>query len=221
MKKVFISMVLMVILIVTGCTSSKETQEKQEETTIVYCSDCGKKSKEVAKFCSGCGVEAKWIAEKPEEEKEMDKKESNKNKTAKEDVDSSDGDWVAPSNCLRCNDPNVAYDDPGIYCQKCLDIWRSGENITCENGFEEECYGCSRCSDLDDFTVEQAISIAEDYYSIKNHPNDFISADSSPKYDSRGMYYLMWAKSKEMIEQGGNGIVFSFKLYEDGTIVEN
>ena len=30
----------------------------------------------------------------------------------------------------------------------------------------------------------------------------------------------MWAKSKEMIDQGGNGIIFVFKTYEDGTIIE-
>lgn len=186
MKKVFISMVLMVILMITGCTSSKETQEKQDETTIVYCSDCGKKSKEVAKFCSGCGVEAKWIAEKPEEEKEMDKKESNKNKTAKEDVDSSDGDWVAPSNCLRCNDPNVAYDDPGIYCQKCLDIWKSGENITCENGFEEECYGCEICSP-EDYDISESTDVRNNNY--KDAPTTCTLCDSNNIHLERLGYF--------------------------------
>lgn len=77
-KKIFVSIVLTGILMVTGCTSSKETKEKQEENTVVYCSDCGDESSEVTKFCSECGVEAKWLAEKPdivEDKENIDKKE--------------------------------------------------------------------------------------------------------------------------------------------------
>ena len=62
--------------------------------------------------------------------------------------------------------------------------------------------------------------MAEKHYGVKDNDDSFITADTEPSYDSRGMYYKMWAKSKEMIDQGGNGIIFAFKTYEDGTIVE-
>lgn len=101
-------------------------------------------------------------------------------------------------------------------CNTCYNLPK-----TCENGFYDLCEGCDQCEFEYDFTYEQAISIAEEYYNIKNNSDVFITADTEPKYDSRGMYYMMWAKSKEMIEQGGNGIIFLFKTYEDGTIVEN
>ena len=55
-KKIFVSIVLIGVLMVTGCTSSKETKEKQEEIIFVYCSDCGDESSDVTKFCPGYGV---------------------------------------------------------------------------------------------------------------------------------------------------------------------
>lgn len=70
MKKLFISMILMTGLILTGCSSNKEAVQEQEETTVVYCSDCGEESNEVTKYCSECGVEAKWVSEKEETEEE-------------------------------------------------------------------------------------------------------------------------------------------------------
>lgn len=206
MKKVFISMVLIIVLMATGCTKGKETQQEQVESKVVYCSDCGNESKEVTKFCPQCGVEAKWVAQK--EESKEDKSEKT---TAKKDT---------KGQCYFCQryvpKDTLAKIKGLAICDECNSI----DEKTCYNGFEDICEGCIDCQRIN-FTVEQAISMSEDYYGIKNHQNDFISANSEAQYDGRGMYYQMWAKSKEMIEQGGNGIVFSFRIYEDGTIIEN
>lgn len=218
MKKIFILMVLMGVLMVTGCTSNQETTEKQEDTKIVYCNDCGEESKEVTKFCSECGVEAKWISEKPKivEEDNEDNKEENKDN---EEIKKTEKVKIEKDQCHNCgkyfakNELNKFYE--GLLCTTCYNLPK-----TCENGFYGVCEGCDECEPENDFTYEQAISIAEEYYGVKNHPNDYIDADTEPKYDSKGMYYKMWAKSKEMIDQGGNGIIFAFKTYEDGTIVE-
>lgn len=200
---------------VTGCTSSKETKEKQEEIKVVYCSDCGDESNEVTKFCSGCGVEAKWISKKPKKIDKENTKETENKETINEEIDKNNIKKEESKNEETSEELNKEEKEL-TYCSICnvdTDIWslnNSEYGLIC-NEFK---------IDTSEFTGEEAISIAEDYYGIKNHPNDFISIDLEPQYDNRGMYYRMWAKSKEMIEQGGNGIIFSFKTYEDGTIVE-
>ncbi|MDU2686412.1 MAG: lysozyme inhibitor LprI family protein [Paeniclostridium sordellii] len=83
MKKVIISIGLIMALILTGCAKD-EKKENEKVTTVVYCNNCGKESKEVTKFCSNCGKEAKWLAEKPKISK--DKKED----TEKKDIDKKD-----------------------------------------------------------------------------------------------------------------------------------
>lgn len=231
MKKIFIAIVLTIILMVTGCTSNKDITEKQKATKVVYCNDCGKESNEVTKFCSECGVEAKWVAEKPKKIEKIEKEINN----------------AELLTCLNCKKEisNLEKENLKGYCQDCVTCDNCGfipdkiDSID-DYEFDFETQLCNQCalesfedtkvySDDDeynpdsnnDLTVEEAISIAEDYYGVKNDKNNFISANSDPNYDSRGMYYFMWAKSNKMIEQGGNGILFSFKLYEDGTIVEN
>lgn len=64
MKKVIISIGLIMALVLTGCAKD-EKKENEKVATVVYCNNCGKESKEVTKFCSNCGKEAKWLAEKP------------------------------------------------------------------------------------------------------------------------------------------------------------
>ncbi|MDB3376225.1 hypothetical protein [Clostridioides difficile] len=217
MKKIFMSIVLIGVLMVTGCTQSKEIKEEQEETTVVYCSDCGDESNKVTKFCSGCGIEAKWISEKPEIE------EANKNNEETEKIDEETKNTeevkIEKDQCHNCgkyfakNELNKFYE--GVLCNTCYNLPK-----TCENGFVGLCEGCDDCEPENNFTYEQAINIAEKHYGVKDNDDSFITADTEPSYDSRGMYYKMWAKSKEMINQGGNGIIFAFKTYEDGTIVE-
>ena len=222
-KKIFVSIVLTGILMVTGCTSSKETKEKQEENTVVYCSDCGDESSEVTKFCSECGVEAKWLAEKPdivEDKENIDKKEE-----VKEDNNDEESNKKGEVNkktkgqCYFCQSyvskESLVELKGLLLCTECNSV----DEKTCFNGFEDLCEGCIDCKEYN-FTYEQAISIAEKYYGVKENTDSFITADTEPSYDSRGMYYKMWAKSKEMIDQGGNGIIFVFKTYEDGTIIE-
>ncbi|CEP79999.1 lysozyme inhibitor LprI family protein [Paraclostridium sordellii] len=89
MKKVIISIGLIMALVLTGCAKD-EKKENKKVATVVYCNNCGKESKEVTKFCSNCGKEAKWLAEKPEiskdkkedtEKKDIEKKDENKDTT--------------------------------------------------------------------------------------------------------------------------------------------
>ncbi len=87
MKKIIISIGLIMALVLTGCAKD-EKKENEKVATAVYCNNCGKKSKEVTKFCSNCGKEAKWLAEKPEISK--DNKEDIKKKDASKDVDKKD-----------------------------------------------------------------------------------------------------------------------------------
>lgn len=215
MKKVIVLIGLVTSLMITGCTKSEEPK-KEVATTIVYCNDCGEESKEVTKFCSECGVAAKWISEKPEIVGE-DNREGDKDN---EEIKKTEKVKIEKDQCHNCgkyfakNELNKFYE--GLLCTTCYNLPK-----TCENGFYGVCEGCDECEPENYFTYEQAISIAEEYYyGVKDHPNDYIDADPEPKYDSKGMYYKMWAKSKEMIDQGGNGIIFAFKTYEDGTIVE-
>lgn len=89
MKKVIISIGLIMALVLTGCAKDEKKQSKKV-ATAAYCNNCGKESKEVTKSCSNCGKEAKWLAEKPEiskdkkedtEKKDIEKKDENKDTT--------------------------------------------------------------------------------------------------------------------------------------------
>lgn len=84
MKKVIISMGLIMALVLTGCAKDEKKQSKKV-ATIAYCNNCGKESKEETKFCSKCGKEATWLAEKPEiskdKKKDIEKKDENKDTT--------------------------------------------------------------------------------------------------------------------------------------------
>ena len=84
MKKVIISMGLIMALVLTGCAKDEKKQSKKV-ATAAYCNNCGKESKEVTKSCSNCGKEAKWLAEKPEiskdKKKDIEKKDENKDTT--------------------------------------------------------------------------------------------------------------------------------------------
>lgn len=160
MKRVFIAVLLMSILLVTGCTSKQEIVKEEENTKIVYCNDCGESSKEVTNFCSQCGIEAKWVAEKPEIKKVEDntneedkdtkqvvdnKKEEDKNiknETEKEDV-------YVPR-CEVCNSKKVVYDDAATLCQSCLDSANNNE-FSCEDGLSKFCYGCKICKGYDTY----------------------------------------------------------------------
>lgn len=217
MKKLIVLIGLVTSLMIIGCTKNEETKN-EAVTTIVYCDSCGEESKEVTKFCSSCGEEAKWLAEKPDivKDKEEVKEDNNDEEFNKKGEVNKD----TKGQCYFCQNyvskESLVELKGLLLCTECNSV----DEKTCFNGFEDLCEGCIDC-ERNEFTVEQAISIAEDYYGIKNHQNDYVDADTEPKYDSKGMYYKMWVKSKEIIEQGGNGIAFSFKTYEDGTIVEN
>ena len=76
MKKIISILVLLVSLLISGCTQDLIKKYGVDNEKEVYCSDCGEESKEVSKFCSICGAEAKWVPEKPEI-KEIDKNETN------------------------------------------------------------------------------------------------------------------------------------------------
>ncbi|GAA0862207.1 lysozyme inhibitor LprI family protein [Paraclostridium tenue] len=83
MKKVIISMGLIMALVLTGCAKDEKKQSKKV-ATAAYCNNCGKESKEETKLCSNCGKEATWLAEKPEISK--DKKKDIEKKDATKDV---------------------------------------------------------------------------------------------------------------------------------------
>ena len=120
------------------------------------------------------------------------------------------------THCLKYfNSSELSKFSGEILCEECDSLPK-----TCENGFDRICDGCDKCKEYD-FTYEQAISIAEDYYDIKDHPNDFVTADMEPRYDGKGKYYKLFLKSKEMLEQGTNGILFAILVYDDGTVVED
>lgn len=84
MKKVIISIGLVMALVLTGCAKDEKKQSKKV-ATIAYCNNCGKESKEETKFCSKCGKEATWLAEKPEiskdKKEDIEKKDENKDTT--------------------------------------------------------------------------------------------------------------------------------------------
>lgn len=89
MKKVIISIGLIMALVLTGCAKD-EKKENEKVATVVYCNNCGKESKKVIKFCSNCGKEAKWLAEKPEiskdKKEDTEKKGTEKKGTEKKDT---------------------------------------------------------------------------------------------------------------------------------------
>ncbi|SCI94788.1 Uncharacterized protein conserved in bacteria [uncultured Clostridium sp.] len=91
MKKVIISMGLIMALVLTGCAKDEKKQSKKV-ATAAYCNNCGKESKEVTKSCSNCGKEAKWLAEKPEvsKDKKADIEKKDENKDATKDVAKKD-----------------------------------------------------------------------------------------------------------------------------------
>ncbi len=76
MKKIISILVLLVSLLISGCTQDLIKKYGVDNEQVVYCSDCGEESKEVSKFCSICGAEAKWVSEKPQI-KEINKNETN------------------------------------------------------------------------------------------------------------------------------------------------
>ncbi|WP_195345714.1 lysozyme inhibitor LprI family protein [Paraclostridium sordellii] len=88
MKKVIISIGLIMALVLTGCAKD-EKKENEKVATVVYCNNCGKESKKVIKFCSNCGKEAKWLAEKPEISKDK-KEDTEKKDTEKKDIEKKD-----------------------------------------------------------------------------------------------------------------------------------
>ena len=88
MKKVIISIGLIMALVLTGCAKD-EKKENEKVATVVYCNNCGKESKKVIKFCSNCGKEAKWLAEKPEISKDK-KEDTEKKDTEKKDTEKKD-----------------------------------------------------------------------------------------------------------------------------------
>ena len=147
---------------VIGCTSSKETKEKQEKITVVYCSDCGGESSEVTKFCPGCGVEAKWISEKSEDKKEEVVEEINNEK--KENVKKESTTIKKKeekSNFIKCDicGGNFKTDtinklDSYNLCNVCYDNPK-----TCEYGFDDICEGCSQCNK--GVTYEEAYELAK------------------------------------------------------------
>ncbi len=81
MKKVIISIGLIMALVLTGCAKDEKKQSKKV-ATAAYCNNCGKESKEETKLCSNCGKEATWLTEKPEiskdKKKDIEKKDENK-----------------------------------------------------------------------------------------------------------------------------------------------
>lgn len=84
MKKYIILTILLLAIVMVGCTNNKQTNSKDlENSKTVYCNNCGSESKEVTKFCSNCGVEAKWVSEKPKVSKDKEKNEIS-NKESKE-----------------------------------------------------------------------------------------------------------------------------------------
>ena len=200
---------------VTGCTSSKETKEKQEEIKVVYCSDCGDESNEVTKFCSGCGVEAKWISEKPEKIDKENSKEVENKETISEELDKNNVKKEESKNKETSEELNKE-DKELTYCSICnvdTDIWSLNNSE----------YGliCNECKiESSEFTGAEAISIAENYYNSKDDEDIFYEYDTEAKLDNKGVYYKVFVKSKDMQEQGGNGTLFAILVYEDGTVVE-
>lgn len=146
MKKVIILMVLVMSLMIAGCTQTEKI-EKEEVVKSVYCDSCSEESKEVTKFCSNCGVEAKWVSEKPEiAEVTNYNDEENKigNSKEKESVDKKDEVKVEKGQCGNCgayfpkNQLNKFYE--GLLCTTCYNLPKN-----CENGFVGLCEGCSEC----------------------------------------------------------------------------
>lgn len=218
MKKAIVLIGLIMSLMITGCTKNEKSKEKPEQevvTTIVYCDSCSEESKEVTKFCSSCGEEAKWLSERPEKAQEEETEDLAKKKSESN---------VEKSECYNCakvvdkSELKKFYE--AMLCKTCYNLPKN-----CANGFQGVCEGCEECESEsstynENFTYEDAIEIAENYYGIKNHPNDFVTANTEPDWDDKGMYYVVYLKSKEMIEQGGNGILFSVRVYGNGTLVE-
>lgn len=135
MKKVIILMVLVMSLMIAGCTQTEKI-EKEEVVKSVYCDSCSEESKEVTKFCSNCGVEAKWVSEKPEiAEVTNDNDEENKigNSKEKESVDKKDEVKVEKGQCGNCgayfpkNQLNKFYE--GLLCTTCYNLPKN-----CEKG---------------------------------------------------------------------------------------
>lgn len=74
MRKALLLPILLLILILSGCSTIKDkviekqkTLPKEEVQQIVYCNDCGVESMKISKYCSNCGANAKWTPEKPTE----------------------------------------------------------------------------------------------------------------------------------------------------------
>lgn len=223
MKKVIMIMSLMILLIVTGCSKNEKIEEKEEILKSVYCDSCAEESNEVTKFCSSCGKEAKWLAEKPElaeKTKGENTEVIDKNKDKAVEVANEKETKNVEEQCTHCwkyfNSNKLSRFLGEALCEDCNNLPK-----ICENGFDRICEGCNECMSGYEFTYELAIELAEEYYNIKDHPNDFITADPEPRYDSIGKYYKLFVKSKEMLEQGTNGILFSVLVYENGSIVED
>ena len=219
MKKIIVIIGLITSLMVTGCT--KQEEPKEEVTTIVYCDSCSEESKEVTKFCSSCGEEAKWLSERPEKAQEEDTQDEEETENIDKNKNESKVEKGECYNCTKVVDKSELkkfYE--AMLCKTCYNLPKN-----CANGFQGVCEGCEECESEsstynENFTYEDAIEIAENHYGIKNHPNDFVTANIEPDWDDNGMYYVVYLKSKEMIEQGGNGILFSVRVYGNGTLVE-
>lgn len=70
-----------------------------------------------------------------------------------------------------------------------------------------------------DFTVEDAIKIAQDKYGV-NEDTDYYYDTTGMKYENGKRYYNITPKSKSMIKNGGSGTLFRMKVFEDKTIIE-
>ena len=216
MKKIIVIIGLLTSLMITGCTKQEEL--KKEVTTIVYFYSCSEESKEVTKFCSSCGEEAKWLSEKPEIEVTNDSDEENKIEDSKE----TEVAKIEKDQCGNCgayftkNELSKFYE--GLLCNTCYNLPKN-----CENGFQGLCEGCIECdpTNYSDFTGEEAISIAEKHYNSKGDGDTYYQYDTEAKYDSKGVYYKVFVKSKSMLEQGGSGTLFVIQVYDDGTVVED
>lgn len=60
--------VMLFSLILAGCTSTESAQN------TVFCSECLSEST-ISKYCKNCGVEAKWLVEKPKDDKDSEVEE--------------------------------------------------------------------------------------------------------------------------------------------------
>lgn len=128
MKKITLSILLALIISVSGCAKSEEkpvetAKEVNTEVsqTVVYCDNCGAESKEVTKYCSNCGAEAKWLAEKPEEiksetkedikdeEKEEVKEVVKEEKTTQKDNYGKKAEYLAKLDDTEASMENISY----------------------------------------------------------------------------------------------------------------